>query len=252
MRAAPAPRGAGGRSRSAVLKSFPHKGKRGAIPARHYGRPSAKCRVPVQSLDPGFIADLAADHAAGSSRGKAGRRAVASFRNGEYRGRFRRHLSRRVRAAPADASTCRASFPEPASPFEAEGAPVRPPDRDRCLHLSCGPGVHEIAQRVSVTAGSRGAPAAWVPPPKNADGPLPHPHASADPPLRLHRAPCRHDGPGAHPGRNMICRPCNEIDEDPDPGTWALEADPQPIRARSHSATSATTRWRSFSFSDSC
>src|SRR5688500_2366055 len=37
------------------------------------------------------------------------------------------------------------------------------------------PGVHEIARRVSVTAGSRGARAAWVPPSKNADGPLPHP-----------------------------------------------------------------------------
>jgi hypothetical protein len=113
---------------------------------------------------------------------------------------------------PADASTCRASFAGACLAVELEGAPVRPPDRDRFLHLSCGPGVHEIARRGSVTAGSRGAPAAWVPPSKRGWPPATS-HPSADPPLRLHRTPCQCDGSGAHPGRHMICRACNEIDE---------------------------------------
>jgi hypothetical protein len=76
---------------------------------------------------------------------------------------------------PADASTCRASFPGACLAVEPEGAPVRPPDQDGCLHLSCGPGVHGIARRVSVTAGSPGRSGGIVLLSKNADGPLPHP-----------------------------------------------------------------------------
>jgi hypothetical protein len=120
----------------------------------------------------GLQTTLRVPHVAGSCR-----RAVASSRNGEYRGICHRHLSRRVRAAPCR----RLHLPRVFSrslPGRCAGGSAgwRPPDRGRRLHLSCRPGVDEIARRGSVTAGIRGAPAALVPSSKNADGPLPHPH----------------------------------------------------------------------------
>jgi hypothetical protein len=117
-----------------------------------------------------------ASGATDSSHAKARRMAVASSRNGEYRGIFRRHLSRRLRAAPCR----RLHLPRVFSrslPGRLAGR------RRRCVRrtgTSPPPFVRSGSPRDraagSVTAGSRSAPAAWVPPSKNADGPLPHPN----------------------------------------------------------------------------
>jgi hypothetical protein len=55
---------------------------------------------------------------------------------------------------PADASTCRASFPGACLAVASEGGAGASAGPGRCLPLSCGPGVHEIARRGSVTADS--------------------------------------------------------------------------------------------------
>jgi hypothetical protein len=90
---------------------------------------------------------------------------------------------------PAGASPAARLFREP-------DAAVRPREARRCVRRTgtspppvCNPGVHEIARRISVTAGSWALPRALTPSAKNADGPPPHPHPSADPPLHLRRAP---------------------------------------------------------------
>jgi hypothetical protein len=116
---------------------------------------------------------------------------------------------------PADASTCRASFPgaclavEPGGSAGASAGPgrVSPPfvrsgsPRDRAAGIGDG--------------WLPGRSGGIVPPSKNADGPLPHPHPSADPPPCLHEAQCRSEDRVPTPADHIICRPCNEIHEDP-------------------------------------
>jgi hypothetical protein len=116
---------------------------------------------------------------------------------------------------------------------------VCPPDRGRCLHLSCGLRVHEIARRVSVTAGSRGLrwrrvslrKCGWLP---AISHPLPTLHlastgyraAAMDRVL----APPTHDLPPCDKiGEDFILllSACNEIDEEPFGGGPSGSADPR-------------------------
>jgi hypothetical protein len=151
-----------------------------------------------------FFIDLVAANAARPSPSKACRRVVASFRNGEYRRFPRRHLSRRVGAA-----ACR-HLHLPRVFFQC--LPLRLNRKLRqCVrrtrtfpHRSRGPGVHKIARRVSVTAGSAGASAGKVLPQKTRMAPCHIPpirRPSASPPPGTGRSIDR-----CSPRQCLICR----------------------------------------------
>jgi hypothetical protein len=118
---------------------------------------------------------------------------------------------------PAAATTCRASFPEACLAVEPEGN----------AGASAGPGTSPspFVRSGSPRDRAAGIGDGWLPrrsgdhwclpqETKNADGPLPHPT-----PLPTLRLACTGSRAGARigclPGQHMICRPCNEIDEDP-------------------------------------
>jgi hypothetical protein len=110
----------------------------------------------------GFIADVVADHAEGSSRGKARRRAVASSRNGEYRGIFRKHLSRRVPAAPCRRLHLPRVFPGACLAVEPGGSAGASAARGRRPPPFVRSGSSRDRAAGIVTAGSQVAPAALV------------------------------------------------------------------------------------------